>query len=108
MRQRVQDASLAGVALVLGTLGLLGATIIGVLLALPESQNPAVVLTIIFGFLSTQVPAMTGAILGRRANEKLDRVLNGEMDRKIVGGVHTALDQRDDEHRPQHRREVGP
>lgn len=80
----------------LGTLAIVAALIVGVLLALPASQNPATVLAIVFGFLGN-------AVLSRKANGKLDRVLNGEMDRKIEDAVHRVLDQRDQERRDRGR-----
>ncbi|MBM7510051.1 uncharacterized membrane protein (DUF485 family) [Nocardioides salarius] len=81
--------------LVIGVLAIAGATIIGVLVAIPESKNQAATLTIVLGFLGTSIPTVLNAVLGKKANKKLDRVLNGEMDRKIMTAVHQVLDERE-------------
>lgn len=77
----------------LGLAAVVGAIIIGVLLALPDSQNPATVLTLVLGFLGTQLPGLVANVHGRRANEKLDKVLNGTMDRKIEDAVERTVER---------------
>lgn len=100
------------VAVLLGIVGfaaVVGATTVGVLLALPKSSNPATTLTMVFGFFGLLVTLISSLVLGNRANQKLDvvaddtkRLLNGEMEAKIAGVVerlvpelvHQVLDER--------------
>lgn len=100
------------VAVLLGIVGfaaVVGATTVGVLLALPNSSNPATTLTMVFGFFGLLVTLISSLVLGNRANQKLDvvagdtkRLLNGEMEDKIAGVVerlvpeivHQVLDER--------------
>lgn len=97
--------------LILGLVGfaaVVGGTCIGVLVALPDSQNPATILTIVLGFFGVIATTLSSLVLGGRANEKLDRaseqldvterkvdrVLNGEMEAKIEAVLHRVLAER--------------
>jgi hypothetical protein len=90
-----QDSAIVTAVVAVGLVAVVGATLVGVLLALPDSANPATTITIVLGFFGTIVPTVLNALLGGRANRKLDRVLNGEMDAKIEAAVHRVLDQRE-------------
>lgn len=90
-----QDRALLSVIGFVGIAAVIGGTIIGVLWAMPDSSNPETILVIVLGFAATIVTALGNALLGGKANEKLDRVLNGEMDRKIEAAVHRVLDARE-------------
>lgn len=90
-----ESATVATVVAVLGVLAIVGATVIGVLIAVPESKNPAQVVTVVLGFFGTTIPVLLTVLLGKNANQKLDRVLNGEMDAKIESAVHRVLDARE-------------
>lgn len=102
---KTPDGTIANAVIIVGTLAVLGATLIGILLALPESSNPATTITIVIGFFGTIVPSVLNAVLGTRANKKLDRVLNGEMDAKIEDAVHRVLDEREGETNTRPRRQ---
>lgn len=95
MTTKTPDGAIVNAIIVVGTLAVLGATLIGVLMALPDSSNPATTITIVIGFFGTIVPSVLNAVLGGKANKKLDRVLNGEMDQKIEDAVHRVLDERE-------------
>ena len=90
-----KDSAIVSAVVGVGMMAVVGGTLIGVLLALPDSGNPATTITIMLGFFGTIIPTMLNALLGGRANRKLDRVLNGEMDAKIEAAVHRVLDQRE-------------
>lgn len=90
------DRTWAFVAALLGIILLVLSAVVALAIAAPESANPASVIATLLGLLGLSVPALVGAIVAGRSSQKLDRVLNGEMDRKIVRGVHNAMDERGD------------
>lgn len=73
-----------------GLASVCGLTIVGVLHELPDAQM-GTALPLVIGFLGTMLAALTNTALGSRANQKLDRVLNGEMDAKIEAAVTRVL-----------------
>lgn len=89
------DNTWALVAAFLGGLFLVLAAVVAFAVAAPESANPATVITIMLGLTGIFIPALVGAIVAGRGSQKMDRVLNGEMDGKIVRNVHKAMDERD-------------
>lgn len=88
-------SSTVSAVIILGSLFIFGMIIVCVLVAIPDSQNPAYVLASVFGFLGIALPALLNASQGQKANAKLDRVLNGEMDSKMQRNIHSVLDERE-------------
>lgn len=88
----------AGVAV----LAIVCATAIGVFAVVPHAANPGFVLTQILSFGGLALAAIRGQYSTDKArtevdaaNGKLDRVLNGEMDKKIERAVHKVLSERE-------------
>lgn len=88
------DHTLALVAAMLGLVFIIAAALVAILIAVPSSKNPGTVVLILLGLLANGVPILLGGIVNGRNSQKLDRVLNGEMDAKIKANVHQALNER--------------
>lgn len=82
--------------IVLGVLALfIMAAVVAVAVAVPEGANPGSLIVILLGTLTTVVTSLLAVAGVADVNRKVDHLSNGLMDRKIVRGVHVALDQRD-------------
>lgn len=80
------------IALVLIT-GIASFTLI--LITMDSSQVPQGWLGLFLGFLGTSIVALANLARTDKVDNKLDRVLNGEMSQKIRDNVHAVLDERE-------------